>query len=177
MYYILYNKQTLKVQHIYAKPLTAKVCDNFYDINGIAEYNGELPKGDYLVVSNVHEKVEKWKEKQVIENYDDNGNVVAEEIEVEKSKTHIVCDLVAHFYPKVELTEEQKALQKENQYKALCEKYIREKYSANDEDKIKRECLFDMISNNTNNESKLQFLEYNSYVESCKLKAKQEIYK
>ena len=36
--------------------------------------------------------------------------VVEEEVEVEKSKTHIVCDLVAHFYPKVEPTAKQKAM-------------------------------------------------------------------
>ena len=185
MYYILYDKKTLKVKEKYTKPLTAKVCDNFYEVYGIAEYKGEIPKGDWLTVDNVREEVETWKEKQQVEKLDENGQPIIneqgepiyEEIEVEKSKTHIVCDLVAHFYPKIELTEEQKALQKEKQYKTLCEKYIREKYSANDEDKIKRECLFDMISNNTNKESKLQFLEYNSYVESCKLRAKEEVYK
>ena len=101
MYYILYNLKTLKVEHIYNKPLTAKVCDNFYEINGIAEYNSEIPKGDYLKVDNVHEEVETWAEKEV--------NELGKEVEVEKSKVHIVCDLVAHFYPKRELTEKQKA--------------------------------------------------------------------
>ena len=55
MYYILYNLKTLKVEHIYNKPLTAKVCDNFYEINGVAEYKGDLPKGDWLSVDNIHE--------------------------------------------------------------------------------------------------------------------------
>lgn len=124
MYYILYDLKTLKVKQIYTKPLTAKVCDNFYDINGIAEYHGinGLPKGDWLSVDNVHEEVETWKEKQVIDNYDDNGNVITEEVEVERTKKHIVCDLVVHFYPKVELTEEQKLEREKQRLRKLREK-------------------------------------------------------
>jgi hypothetical protein len=169
MYYILYNKKSLKVEHIYNIPLTAKVCDNFYEINGIAEFKGELPKNDWLSVANVREEIETWKEKETQlktiteleprevqkvvfeekETLDEDGmqvkysvpklvketiNVevekeVEEEIEVEKSKTHIVCDLVAHFYPKVELTEEQKA-------KAKIKK-LKEQLSATDYQAIK----------------------------------------
>ena len=213
MYYILYNKKSLKVEHIYTKPLTAKVCDNFYEINGIAEYHGinGLPKGDYLTVDNVHEEVETCKEKQTqlktitefvpqeqwgivyeeVTVEDEEGKPiqatlpkrvkqivdvevekeVEEEIEVEKSKTHIVCDLVAHFYPKVELTEEQKAKQQQLKYEKLCQQYISEKYSLADENKIVREYLADM----TNSEKKAQFEEYNSYVELCKARAKGEM--
>ena len=212
MYYILYNKKSLKVEHIYNKPLTAKVCDNFCKINGIAEYNGELPKNDWLTVANVHEEIETWKEKETqyktitelepqeqwgivyeeVTVEDEEGNpiqatmpkrvkqivdvevekVVEEEVEVEKSKTHIVCDLVAHFYPKVELTEEQKAKQKQAKYESLCQQYISEKYSLADENKIVREYLADM----NNSEKKAQFDEYNSYVELCKARAGLEVY-
>ena len=214
MYYILYDLKTLKVKHIYTKPLTAKVCDNFYKINGIAEYHGinGLPKGDYLTVSNIHEEVETWKEKETQyktitelepqtrkkvvfeekETLNEDGmqvtfkvpkviketieveveKEVEEEIEVEKSKTHIVCDLVAHFYPKIELTEEQKAKQKEKTYEALCEKYIREKYTLSDELKLARQSK----AYPDNAEYRLQFLEYNAYVESCLLRAKEEVY-
>ena len=200
--YILYNKKSLKVEYIYTKPLTVKVCDNFYEINGIAEYKGELPKGDYLVVSNVHEEVETWKEKQTQyktitelepqeqwkvvyeekEDIDEDGNPiiykvpkrvkqivnvevekeVEEEVEVEKSKTHIVCDLVAHFYPKVELNEQNK----EKQYERLCEKYIREKYSLNDELKMSR----------IKDKNPSLFEEYDTYVEDCLLRASKEVY-
>ena len=96
MYYILYDLKTLKVKQIYTKPLTAKVCDNFYQINGIAEHNGELPKNDWLSVANVHE-------------------------EVEKSKTHIVCDLVAHFYPKIEPSEKELAAKRVKELKKLLD--------------------------------------------------------
>lgn len=130
MYYILYNLKTLKVEHIYTKPLTAKVCDNFYEVYGIAEYKGELPKADWLSVANVHEEVEKWKEKEQVEKLDDNGNIVYSEIgeitfeekEVEKSKTHIVCDLIPHFYPKIELTKEQKLEREKQRLRQLREK-------------------------------------------------------
>lgn len=169
MKYILYNLKSLKVEHIYDKPLTAKVCDNFYEINGIAEYNGETPKGDYLKVDNVREEIEKWTEKELVFNEELQQDI---EVEVEKSRTHIVCDLVAHFYPKRELTAEQIAKQKENKYKKLCEKYISEKYSLADENKIVREYLVDMY----NTEKRVQFDEYNAYVEQCKSKAKGEVY-
>lgn len=172
MYYILYNLKTLKVAHIYTKPLTAKVCDNFYEVYGIAEYKGEIPKNDWLSVDNVREEIETWKEKQVIDNYDDNGNVIAEEVEVEKSKTHIICDLIPHFYPKVELTEEQKAKQKQLKYERLCQQYIRERYSATDENKVVREYLADMY----NFDKKTQFDEYNTCVENCKSRARVEVY-
>lgn len=118
MYYILYDLKTLKVVHKDTKPLKPQNM-NFY---GIAEYNGELPKGDWLTVDNVRKEVETWTEKQVIDNYDENGNLVAKEIEVEKSKTHIVCDLVAHFYPKIELTEEQKLEREKERLRQLREK-------------------------------------------------------
>ena len=214
MYYILYDLKTLKVKHIYTKPLTAKVCDNFYQINGIAEYHGinGLPKGDWLTVDNIHEEIEKWKEKETQyktitelepqtrkkvvfeekETFDENGvqvtyrvpkeveeeieveveKEVEEEIEVEKSKTHIVCDLVAHFYPKIELTEEQKEKTKEKAYEDLCEKYIREKYTLSDELKLSRLCN----AYPDNLEYKAKFLEFNTYVENCLLRARQEIY-
>jgi hypothetical protein len=132
MYYILYNKKSLKVEHIYNKPLTAKVCDNFYEINGIAEYHGinGLPKNDWLSVANIHEEVETWKEKQTVEKLDENGQPIIneqgewlyEDKEVEKSKTHIVCDLVAHFYPKIELTEEQKLEREKQRLRQLRDK-------------------------------------------------------
>ena len=162
MYYILYDLKTLKVKRVYTKPLTAKVCDNFYEINSIAEYKGELPKNDWLTVDNVHEEIETWKEKQTQvktiteleprevqkvvfeekETFDENGvqvtfkvpkvieetieveveKEVEEEIEVEKSKTHVVCDLVAHFYPKTELTEEQKLEREKKRLRQLREK-------------------------------------------------------
>ena len=96
---------------------------------------------------------------------------VEEEVEVEKSKTHIICDLVAHFYPKIELTEEQKAKQQQLKYERLCQEYISEKYSLADENKIVREYLADMY----NLEKKAQFEEYNSYVELCKARAKGEM--
>lgn len=126
MYYILYDLKTLKVVHKDIKPLKPQNM-NFY---GIAEYNGELPKGDFLTVANVHKEIETWKEKEIVAKLDkdgqpifnEQGEPILEEVEVEKSKTHIVCDLVAHFYPKVELTEEQKLEREKQRLRNLREK-------------------------------------------------------
>lgn len=168
MYYILYDLKTLKVVHKDTKPLKPQNM-NFY---GIAEYNGELPKGDWLTVDNVRKEIETWKEKQVVENYDENGNVVVEEIEVEKSKTHIVCDLVAHFYPKIELTEEQKAARKEAQYEALTSKLIRKKYS---QDAV--EALYANYLAEPDNEKYIaEFNEFQAYRVECKAQAKTQVY-
>ena len=158
MYYILYRLDNLKVVHKDTKPLKPQL-----DIYGIAEYNGEIPKNDWLTVDNIREEIETWTEKELNEQ----GQ------EVEYSKTHIVCDLVAHFYPKREWTEEQKAKQKQAKYENLCQKYIREQYSATDENKVVREYLADMY----NFDKKSQFDEYNAYVESCKARAKGDIWK
>ncbi len=164
MYYILYNRQTLKVEMIYDKPLTAKVCDNFYEINGIAEYHGEIPKNNWLTVDNIREEIETWKEKE--------PNEQGKEVEVIYSKKHIVCDLVAHFYPKRELTEEQKAKLKEKKYKDLCKKYIREKYSQDDVEAL----YANYMAEPTNEKYIAEFNEFQAYRVECKARAKGEVY-
>ena len=126
MYYILYRLDNLKVMHYDTKPLK----EQDWNVYGKAEYKGELPKNDWLTVTNIREEVEKWKEKERVHKVDENeqpiyneqGEWVYEEIEVEKSKTHIVCDLVAHFYPKIELTEEQKLEREKQRLRKLREK-------------------------------------------------------
>ena len=161
MKYILYDLKTLKVKRIYDKPLTAKVCDNFYEINGVAEYKGDLPKNDWLTVANLKEEVETWTEKE--------RNAQGQEVEVEYSKKHIVCDLVAHFHPKRELTEEQKAKLKEKQYYALTTKYIREKYDAN--------AVEALLANYAEDKEKYQeeFNAFAAYRKECKARAKGDL--
>lgn len=109
MYYILYNLKTLKVEHKDIKPLKPQDMN----VYGIAEYKGEIPKNNWLTVDNIHEEIETWTEKET--------NEQGKEVEVEKSKTHIVCDLVAHFRPKRELTEEQKLEKEKQQLRKLRE--------------------------------------------------------
>lgn len=223
MYYILYRLDNLKVVYKDTKPLKPQDMNVF----GIAEYNGEIPKNNWLTVDNVREEIETWKEKEIQyktvkvlepqEKYivvykeqplldeqsnpiiDEDGNPIVdeegnpikqqvpkrikqvvnvevekeieEEVEVEKSKTHIVCDLVAHFYPKRELTEEQKAKQKEKQYNALVTKYIRQKYDANDV-----EALYANYLAEPNNEKYItEFNQFQSYRIECKTRAKEEV--
>jgi hypothetical protein len=57
-----------------------------------------------------------------------------------------------------------------DKYKALTVKYIREKYSQNQEFAILREYMVDQEAN------KAAFEEYSNYVEACKVRAHQEIY-
>lgn len=188
----------------YNKPIQVEERE-FTDLNGvfaIAEYNGEIPKGDYLEVFNVQVKTDTWTEPKTIQKevkkivpkvvkrsepvFDENKEIidykvfeetieeeiteiVQETIEEEKSRTYLTCDLVANF---IQLTEEQIAEQKQKRYESLCQQYIRERYSPTDENKVVREYLADMY----NLDKKAQFDEYNTYVESCKIKAKAEVY-
>lgn len=68
----------------------------------------------------------------------------------------------------VELTEEEKKAK----YEELTMKYIHEKYTYDDENKIMRE----YISDQENLEFKQAFDSYNNYVITCKAKAKKEVY-
>lgn len=197
MKYVVYSKTGNKVWQVLDKEPSIS--------NDLAIAQAEIipDKYDWLTVANVREQTDTWTEKEQIEKevkkiipkivkntepiYNENNEIidykifeqtieeeitetVYEEIEVEKSKTYMVCDLVANFRPP--LTEEQIAIQKQKRYESLCQQYIREKYSANDENKVVREYLADM----TNTEKKSQFDTYNVYVESCKARAKGEIY-
>ena len=156
------------------------LCDNkpivedreFKDLNGVfavAEFYGEIPQGDYLTVVSTREETETWTEKETVEKTNEKGEIVYEEVEVEKSRTYLTCDLIPNF---IQLTEEQIAEQKQKRYESLCQQYIRERYSPTDENKVVREYLADMY----NLDKKAQFDEYNAYVESCKAMAKIEIY-
>lgn len=66
------------------------------------------------------------------------------------------------------LTEEEKL----TAYNELTTKYIHERYTLDDENKIMREYISDM----TNETYKVAFDAYNAYVEECKTKAHIEIY-
>lgn len=62
--------------------------------------------------------------------------------------------------------------QKQAAYDALSVKYIHEKYSYDEENKIMREYLSDM----NNVAYKTEFDAYNAYVQECKQRAYKEIY-
>ena len=160
-----------------AKPIVEE--REFIDLNGkcaVAEYKGEIPKNDYLTVTNLREETETWTETKTIgkldENgepiFNENGEIVTEEITEEKSRTYLACNLLANFYPPK--TEEELALERKAKYEKLCEKYIRAKYSASDEFQILRE-----YSKNPNDTiTKQNFDEYNTFVENCLLRAKSD---
>lgn len=166
MYYIKYDKISKSVVGTFLTMFQLPETSNY----AVAEYKGVLPKGDWLSVDNIHEEIETWTEKEIVESYDNNGNLVTKEVEVEMSKKHIICDLVAHFFAKRELTEEQKAKLKEKQYNALVTKLIRKKYSAN--------AVEALLANYADDDVKyqLEFDEFTTYRKECKAKARQEIY-
>ena len=167
MYYLRFDRRTKIVLRIDKEPLK-KQSTKYY---GEAEFYGELPtKYDYLIIENLQEKTDTWTEKEQVEKVNEQGEIVIEEIEVPKTRTYFVCDLVANFRPP--LTAEQIEKQKQAKYETLCQKYISEKYSFADENKIIREFLADMY----NTEKRVQFEEYNAYVESCKARAHKEVY-
>ena len=85
-------------------------------------------------------------------------------------KTYNTCDLVGHFY---EYTAEQLEAMKERKHKELSKRYIRQKYPLEDENKIMRRYL----ASPSNPQYKLDFLEYNEYVEKCILRASEELNK
>ena len=161
--YIRYNTQTNLVVYIgERKPLNANT-----DLLKVAEYNGEIPKNDWLSVGNIQERTRVLKEAydETIE-VDENGEPLKEPQKVHHEaviENYLECtELVAHFKT---FTEEELAKQKQVKYENLVEQYIREKYSLSNELAILRQA-------NTKVE---EFNEYNAYAEECKARAKAEL--
>ena len=126
--YILINKNTNKVAFIRDKqPIS--YSDNLI----LAEVETLPEKYDYLIAENIREVIETYK--AIHEEYDENGEIVAKE--VEKSRTYTACDLVAKFRPAP--TYEQLEKLKQKRYEELCKRYIRQKYSVDDELGIARQ--------------------------------------
>jgi hypothetical protein len=132
----------------------------------VAETENVPSNYDYLTVENLQEHTRVIKEayteevtKLNEETNEEYTETVMHEQVIENYKT---CSLVAHFKPKVELTESQK----QAKYESLVEQYIRQKYSLSQELAILRQ-----------RDSKIdEFYAYNLYAEDCKARAKKEIY-
>jgi hypothetical protein len=160
--YILIDKNTNKVAFIRdKKPIS--YTDNLI----LAEVEMLPEKYDYLIAENIKEVTDKWIE--TVEDYDDNGEIVSKE--VENSRTYLTCDLKACFNPAP--TYEQLEALKEKRIDERAKMLIRQKYELEDEFKIQRR----IVAYPDNAQYKLDFLEYNEYVEKCILKAREEIYK
>ena len=162
--YIRYNVKTNLVVYIgEKKPLNADT-----DLLKVAEYNGKIPKNDWLTVANIEPKTRIVKEAydETIE-FNENGEPLKEPQTVHReavTENYLECtELVAHFKT---YTQEELAEQKQARYENLVEKYIREKYSLSNELAILRQA----------NTKYTEFYEYNTYAEECKAKAKAEVY-
>ena len=160
--YILINKNTNRVNHI-----SDKKFSYFSDNLLLAEVDTLPEKYDYLIAENIREETKIWSE--VVEEYDENNELITKE--VEKSRTYTTCDLVANFRP-LPTTQQLEAL-KEKRIDERAKMLIRQKYELEDEFKIQRR----IVAYPDNAQYKLDFLEYNEYVEKCILKAREEIYK
>lgn len=162
--YIRYNTQTNLVVYIGdKKPLNADT-----DLYKVAEYNGEIPKNDWLTVGNIEPKTRIVKEAydETIE-FDENGEPLKEPKVIHHEaviENYLECmEVTPHFRV---YTEEELAQQKQARYESLVEKYIREKYSLSNELAILRQA----------NTKYTEFYEYNTYAEECKARAKAEVY-
>ena len=116
MYYLFYNRKSKKVEHLSKEPLKKQLTDYY----GEAEFYGELPtKYDYLTITHLEEKTDIWTEKEQVEKLNEKNEIVIEEIEVQKSRTYNICELVANFRPAK--TEEQLLQEKQQQLRKLRE--------------------------------------------------------
>ena len=154
MYYIYISKNTNEVIDIKDREVTHS--DNLI----ICEVDTLPEKYDYLEVLNLRKEIKTWKEIQ--EDYDGNGEIVAKE--VEKSRTYFTCDLKACFNPAP--TAEQLEKLKQLEYEKLVESLIRQKYSLSNELAILRQATTKVD----------EFKAYNEYAEKCKNQAKSKIY-
>ncbi len=151
MYYILIAKSTNKVSNIRnKKPLC--YTDNLL----LAEVESLPDKYDYLTAENIREKIDTWQE--VIEDYDDNGDLVSKE--VEKSRTYTTCDLIANFKGDRVISETIKEKIRNDKIVRL----IRKKYSVDEELAILRQ----------KDTKPDKFNEYFSYASECVNKVPKE---
>lgn len=91
--YILFDKTTKVVENISANKFT-KYTDNL----DLAEYKGEIPKNDYLTVTNLREETETWTEKKTVpktitvKEPQTQKKLVYEEIDVKDENGNIELD-------------------------------------------------------------------------------------
>jgi hypothetical protein len=164
--YIRYNADTKVV--IYIGEIERRSTDSL-----LAEYNGEIPKNDWLTVANVEQKTRVLKEAydETIE-FDENGEPLKELQTIHHeavTENYLECtELTPHFRV---YTEEETTQQKQAKYESLVKKYIREKYSADDVEAILANYL-DGSNDAEHIEEHKQFQEYRKF---CKARAKAEL--
>jgi hypothetical protein len=169
MYYIYIDKKTNRI--IDVKNKIVEHSDNLI----ICEVENLPEKYDYLEVLNLRKETRVVKDAYTYEEVIFNEKTNLEEtniVEVPSIKEDFyTCDLKACFYPQP--TAEELEAQKEKRIDERAKMLIRQKYELEDEFKIQRR----IVAYPENAQYKLDFLEYNEYVEKCILKAKREINK
>lgn len=158
--YIIFEKDSKKVYQVLdKKPIAISNTLEIARCDNVPKYNPA--QGDYLTVTNLQEKTEKYIEKEYTEKeveIDGEIQLVTEAIEVEKERKYFTCDLIVNeSHNKAELIEQQ--------YESKVSALIRKKYSLNSELAILRQ-------RDTKPE---EYQAYNDYAEQCKTLAKQEL--
>ena len=172
--YILFDKETKRVVGISNKPFVS-YTNNLQ----LAEYYGEIPKNDYLTVTNLREETEKWTEVKYEPKLDENGNQVYGldgELEIisipeEKTRTYLTCDLLANFYPPK--TEEELAKELDKKYSDLVEALVRKKYSQGYMEALQ----FNLLEEPNSEKLLAELKVVQEYRKECKEIARAEIYK
>ena len=97
--YIIFKKDSKKVFQILGKqPVAISSTLEIARCDNIPKYNEA--QGEYLTVTNLQEKTEKYIDKEYTEKeieIDGELQVVTEEIEVEKERKYFTCDLIVSF--------------------------------------------------------------------------------
>lgn len=161
--YILVNQNTNTVMYI-----SEKKFNSFSDNLILCEVESLPTNYDYLEATNIHEVIDTWIEKELGDEYVENGERV--EIEVERSRTYNTCDLKACFRPKP--TNEELDKLKEKRYGKLISRLVRQRYSQDDVEAI----VNNYLSDPQDGTYQLEFRELQAYREQCKIKAHNEIY-
>lgn len=158
--YIIFDKNSkIVINQVVERPNTILNGQEIAICNNIPKYDKTL--GDYLIVTNLQEKTEKYighdfVEKEVV--FDGETCKVTEAVKVEKERSYYTCDLVVNESPnKAELIE--------RQYESKVSALIRKKYSLNAELAVLRQ-------RDTKPE---EYQAYNDYAEQCKSLVKQEM--
>lgn len=160
--YIRFNTNTKKIVYMgERKPLNEDT-----ELYNVAEFNGVIPKADYLTVENVQSRTRVIEPAHMETRINDNNEEETIEI-ADKTENYLSCELKANFYT---FTPEQIEARKLKKYSERSTQLIRMKYDAN--------AVEALLANYTENKEKYQeeFNAFAKYRKECKAQAHIEVY-
>lgn len=160
--YIRFNTQNKKIVYMGEnKPLNVDT-----DLYKVAEFDGEIPQGDYLTVGNIQSLTRVVNPAHTETIINDEGKEEVVEIPEER-ETYLSCQVVGNKYT---YTAEQIEAQKLKRYNTMVTQLVRLKYDAN--------AVEALLANYAENKVKYQeeFDAFAEYRKECKLRAREEVY-